>query len=102
LIAVLQKCHWPGNIRELENLVKRYVILGKEERITSDLVTREPEYFNPDLNFDESICLKKLLGSGARFEQLSVLFVQDSRSRLAANRSSRKRSEAVTTLWVWE
>src|ERR1700693_3506491 len=41
LIAVLQKYHWPGNIRELENLVKRYVILGNEEGITSDLVTRE-------------------------------------------------------------
>jgi len=27
-MAVLQKYHWPGNIRELENLIKRYVILA--------------------------------------------------------------------------
>src|SRR5580700_7217473 len=26
VLAVLQKYHWPGNIRELENLIKRYVI----------------------------------------------------------------------------
>src|SRR3989454_8005721 len=26
LVEVLQKYHWPGNIRELENLIKRYVI----------------------------------------------------------------------------
>ena len=37
-MTVLQKYHWPGNIRELENLIKRYVILGNEEVITSDLV----------------------------------------------------------------
>jgi len=60
VIAVLQKYHWPGNIRELENLVKRYVILGHEEVITNDLVAREPDFFNPDISFDGPISLKKL------------------------------------------
>jgi two-component system response regulator AtoC len=60
LIAVLQKYHWPGNIRELENLIKRYVILGNEEVITNDLVAREPQYLNPEINLDGPISLKKL------------------------------------------
>lgn len=32
---------WPGNIRELENLVKRYVILGSEEAIRDGLMNSE-------------------------------------------------------------
>src|SRR6202158_3034550 len=60
VLAVLQKYHWPGNMRELENLVKRYVILGHEEVITTDLVAREPNFFNPDISFDGPISLKKL------------------------------------------
>src|SRR6201997_1280245 len=37
MMTTLRKYHWPGNIRELENLIKRYVILGNEEVISADL-----------------------------------------------------------------
>src|ERR1700723_816812 len=60
VMAVLQKYHWPGNIRELENLIKRYVILGHEEVITNDLVAREPDFFNSEISLDGPISLKKL------------------------------------------
>lgn len=39
-MQLLDKYHWPGNLRELENLTKRYVVLGSEEHILSSL--REP------------------------------------------------------------
>src|SRR5258708_6839210 len=66
VLAVLQKYHWPGNIRELENLIKRYVILGNEEVITNDLVAREPDIFNPEVSFDGPISLKKMTRQGVR------------------------------------
>ena len=73
LMTSLQKYHWPGNIRELENLIKRYVILGNEDVITSDLVTREQEYFNPEINLDGPISLKKLTRQATRELERKVI-----------------------------
>jgi len=87
LLAVLQKYHWPGNIRELENLIKRYVILGTEDVISSDLVTREQEYFNPEINLDGPISLKKLTRQAVReLERKVILKV------LQANHWNRKQA----------
>jgi transcriptional regulator with PAS, ATPase and Fis domain len=36
-MQLLEKYKWPGNLRELENLAKRYVVLGGEEHILSAL-----------------------------------------------------------------
>jgi len=67
LMGVLQKYHWPGNIRELENLIKRYVILGSEDVISNDLVARnDQEFFNPDINLDGPISLKALTRKATR------------------------------------
>src|SRR5438105_4151130 len=60
LMGMLQKYHWPGNIRELENLIKRYVILGSEEAVTSDLVSQAKDFFNADIPVDGPISLKKI------------------------------------------
>jgi len=93
LMSVLQKYHWPGNIRELENLVKRYVILGNEDVISSDLVTREQEYFNPDINLDGPISLKKLTRQAVReLERKIILKV------LQANHWNRKQAARALSI----
>ena len=66
LMSVLLKYHWPGNIRELENLVKRYVILGSEEVVLADMAPREPDFFNTDIPVDGQISLKKLTRQAVR------------------------------------
>jgi two-component system response regulator AtoC len=73
LVSTLQKYHWPGNIRELENLVKRYVILGSEDVISADLAPREQDYFNPDINIEGPISLKKLTRQAVRELERKVI-----------------------------
>ncbi len=41
-ISCMMDYAWPGNIRELENLVKRYVIVGNEAQIIRELSTHKP------------------------------------------------------------
>ena len=87
LMGMLQKYHWPGNIRELENLIKRYVILGTEEAITNDLVSQQRDVFNPEISIDGPISLKKLTRQAVReLERKVILKV------LQANHWNRKQS----------
>ncbi|MEW6731682.1 MAG: sigma-54 dependent transcriptional regulator [Acidobacteriota bacterium] len=39
----LMNSNWPGNVRQLENLVKRYVIIGNEIQIMKEALTVVPE-----------------------------------------------------------
>jgi len=66
LMETLEKYHWPGNIRELENLMKRYVILGTEDVVSSDLEPRETDYLTSDISLDGPISLKKLTRQATR------------------------------------
>jgi two-component system response regulator AtoC len=60
VLQLLQGYDWPGNIRELENLIKRYVILGSEDAITADLTTHAQVHFNPRIAQGDTVPLKEL------------------------------------------
>lgn len=48
LVGFLQAYDWPGNIRQLENVVKRYVILGTEDAVCDDLLSDTAQAIEPD------------------------------------------------------
>lgn len=38
VVSALMKYNWPGNIRELENIIERLIILADDEKITTNLL----------------------------------------------------------------
>ena len=59
-IKVMQKCDWPGNIRELRNFVESILILQKGERITGEIIQRQLENENMT-NFSDNAALPVLI-----------------------------------------
>lgn len=66
LMEMLKGYGWPGNIRQLENLMKRFVILGDEEAVTSELISRSIDCFDPLVPSDGRIHLKKATREAVR------------------------------------
>lgn len=60
VIQLLVRYDWPGNIRELENIIKRYVILGSEEALTGDLSAQSQVALSPKLLLGDSVSLKDI------------------------------------------
>jgi two-component system, NtrC family, response regulator AtoC len=60
----LQQYRWPGNIRELENVLRRYVVMGSPEAIAEDIARRSFEFPCTELPMHRSLPLK------ARTQQL--------------------------------
>ena len=90
----LQNNSWPGNIRQLENLIKRYVILGSEEVVSEHLLngsaTTPSEFAPPVISADGSISLKELTRQAVQnFEGKIILKV------LEANNWNRKKTAKV-------
>jgi len=60
LLTKMQRYSWPGNIRQLENLIKRYVVMGTDNVIVSELVQNSDRDSIPEFTFDGPVSLKKL------------------------------------------
>jgi two-component system response regulator AtoC len=91
--AALQLLHrhsWPGNIRELENLIERYVILGSEDAISSELLNWENSHTTPEISLEGQIHLKKVTRQAVHDLEKKIIL-----SVLEANRWNRKRTASA-------
>jgi two-component system, NtrC family, response regulator AtoC len=60
-IRLMQNYHWPGNIRQLENLIRSYVLIGSEEALVAELMPEQPRNgITTDIDLSEPISLKNI------------------------------------------
>jgi two-component system response regulator AtoC len=60
VIRLMQKHDWPGNIRQLDNLIRSYVLMGSEDALASELLEDEtpPSRTASNLDLSQPISLK--------------------------------------------
>jgi two-component system response regulator AtoC len=89
-MRLLEKHPWPGNIRELENLIERYVILGSEDAVSSELLSWEQTHAVGEAPTDGQIHLKKVTRQAVHELERKIIL-----SVLEANRWNRKRTASA-------
>jgi two-component system, NtrC family, response regulator AtoC len=61
VVRLMQKYDWPGNIRQLDNLVRSYVLMGSEDALISELMEEQRPAANnvmASLDLSQPIALK--------------------------------------------
>jgi two-component system, NtrC family, response regulator AtoC len=87
LLAKMQRYAWPGNVRQLENLIKRYVVMGSEDVILSELLQPVETESLDGFVFNGPISLKKLTRQTVRKIEAKIIL-----NALHANNWNRKKA----------
>jgi len=88
-----QEYRWPGNIRQLENLIKRYVVLGSEDAIAPELEEREPDVFKFIIPPNGQVSLKQITRQAVRQVERKVIL-----KVVEANGWNRKRAAKLLNI----
>jgi two-component system, NtrC family, response regulator AtoC len=73
LLADLMKYSWPGNIRELENLVKSYVVFESEEDLRSAMRNVQEDFFDPQIPSNGVVSLKKVVRAATKQLERTII-----------------------------
>ena len=59
-VRLMQNYHWPGNVRQLENLIRSYVLIGSEEALVAELMPEAPKGIVTEIDLSEPVSLKNI------------------------------------------
>jgi len=73
MMKLMWHYHWPGNIRQLENMLRSYVLIGSEEALLSDLVPAAETSLLPQMDLSSPLSLKEITKSATRHIEREVI-----------------------------
>lgn len=96
MVKAFLQHHWLGNVRELENLIQRFVILGNEKAIIEELTPEIKQDFHSELR--ESVPGKKIRPSLKEVHQEAMKKAQSEMIIEALGMTNWNRKKASTLL----
>ena len=90
IMRLMQRYDWPGNIRQLENLLRGYILIGNEEALAAELIptrSSSPSLLSAEIDLTHPVALKEITKAATQeLERQIILKV------LEANNWSRRKT----------
>ncbi|MEL7566546.1 MAG: sigma 54-interacting transcriptional regulator [Dehalobacterium sp.] len=83
VLNMIKDYNWPGNIRELENLIENLVVLAKEDEIIPDDL---PESYQHQAIYDQQIVVNGIMPLKKAIELVEYQLIQNAKERFGSTR----------------
>jgi two-component system response regulator AtoC len=87
IMHLMRRYSWPGNIRQLENLMRSYVLIENEDVVAADLVPNLREQPSFEIDLEHPVSLKEITKTATERLEREIIF-----KVLQANRGSRRKT----------
>ena len=65
-VRLMQRYDWPGNIRQLENMIRSYILIGDEEILALEMVPAASSRLTTEIDLSNPVSLKEITRSATQ------------------------------------
>lgn len=73
ILGLMHNYDWPGNIRQLENMVRSYVLIGSEEALAAELLPTGFNQSSTEIDLAKPVCLKQITKSATQHLESQII-----------------------------